>query len=80
MKKIGIIGGGQLGRMMAMESKNLDIFISVLDPTLDCPAAFYADEHILGSFSDKETVLAFGEGKDVITFEIESANAEALFE
>lgn len=80
MKKVGIIGGGQLGRMMAMEAKDLDVFISVLDPTPNCPAAFYADEHIVGDFSDKDTVLAFGHGKDVLTFEIESANAEALLE
>jgi len=80
MKKIGIIGGGQLGRMMAMEARDMDVYISVLDPTPDCPAAKYADEQVVGDFSDKRTVLAFAEGKDVLTFEIESANAEALIE
>lgn len=80
MRKIGIVGGGQLGRMMAMEAKDLDVFISVLDPTPNCPASEYADEHIVASFLDKDVVLAFGEGKDVLTFEIESANAEALLE
>jgi 5-(carboxyamino)imidazole ribonucleotide synthase len=80
MKKVGIIGGGQLGRMMAMEAKDLDVFISVLDPTPDCPAAQYADEHVIGAFLDKDTVLAFGRDKDVLTFEIESANTEALIE
>ncbi len=80
MKRIGIVGGGQLGRMMAMEAKNLDVFISVLDPTPNCPASEYADEHIVASFSDKDAVLAFGHDKDVLTFEIESANAEALLE
>ncbi len=80
MKKIGIVGGGQLGRMMAMEASDLDIFISVLDPTPNCPATAFADEHVLGDFTDKETVLSFGQDKDVLTFEIESANAEALIE
>ena len=80
MKKIGIVGGGQLGRMMAMEASDLDIDISVLDPTPDGPATAFADEHVLGDFTDKETVLSFGQDKDVLTFEIESANAEALIE
>lgn len=80
MKKIGIVGGGQLGRMMAMEAKDLGVYISVLDPTPNCPASHFADEHVLGDFSDKESVLAFGADKDVLTFEIESANADALIE
>lgn len=80
MKKIGIVGGGQLGRMMAQEAKGLDVHISVLDPTPNCPASAYAQEHVIGDFSDRDTVLAFGKDKDVLTFEIESANAEALME
>lgn len=80
MKKIGIIGGGQLARMMAMEAKDLDVFISVLDPTRNCPGSFYADEQVVGEFLDKDTVVAFGRDKDVLTFEIESANLEALIE
>lgn len=80
MKRIGIVGGGQLGRMMAQESKNLGVYITVLDPTPDCPASLFADEQVVGDFADKDTVLAFGKDKDVLTFEIESANAEALIE
>jgi phosphoribosylaminoimidazole carboxylase PurK protein len=80
MKRIGIVGGGQLGRMMAQESKDLDVHITVLDPTPNCPASALADEQVIGDFGDKETVLAFGRDKDVLTFEIESANAEALIE
>lgn len=77
MKKVGIVGGGQLGRMMAMESKDLDIEVTVLDPTPNCPASKYAKQ-VVGDFADEQTVLAFGKDKDVLTFEIESANAEAL--
>lgn len=79
MKKIGIIGGGQLGRMMAMESHDLDVSIAVLDPTPDCPASKYAAQ-VVGDFSDYDSVLEFGADKDVLTFEIESANADALLE
>ena len=79
MKKVGIVGGGQLGRMMAMEAADLGASISVLDPTPRCPASSYA-EHVEGDFTDKETVLAFGKDKDVLTFEIESANIDALIE
>ena len=77
--QVGIVGGGQLGRLMAMEAKGLDIEIFVLDPTPNCPASDYATQ-VIGDFADIDTVLAFGKGKDVITFEIESANAEALLQ
>lgn len=79
MKKIGIVGGGQLGRLMAREAMDLDVEISVLDPTPSCPASAYAAQ-VVGDFTDKDTVLEFGRDKDVLTFEIESANAEALLE
>ena len=79
MKRVGIVGGGQLGRLMAMEAKDLDVTIFVLDPTANCPASEYATQ-IVGDFADKDTVIAFGKDKDVIAFEIESANAEALHE
>ena len=77
--RVGIVGGGQLGRMLAMEAGDLDVEIEVLDPTPECPASAYAKQ-VVGDFKDKETVLAFGVDKDVITFEIELANAEALVE
>ncbi|MCA9363700.1 5-(carboxyamino)imidazole ribonucleotide synthase [Candidatus Kaiserbacteria bacterium] len=79
MKTVGIVGGGQLGRMMAMEAKDLDVEIFVLDPTPNCPASEFATQ-VEGDFSDKNTVLEFGKDKDVLTFEIESANADALIE
>jgi 5-(carboxyamino)imidazole ribonucleotide synthase len=79
MKRLGIVGGGQLGRMMAMEAGDLDVSITVLDPNAECPSSEFA-EVTVGDFTDKQTVLDFGKDKDVLTFEIESANVEALFE
>ena len=82
MRKLGVVGGGQLGRMMIAEAKNildLDIEIEVLDPTPNCPASEFATQ-VVGDFKDKETVLAFGKDKDILAFEIELANSEALSE
>lgn len=76
-KKVGIVGGGQLGRMIAMESSDLGADITVLDPTLDCPASAYAAQ-VVGDFKDEEAVYEFGKDMDVITFETESANSAAL--
>ena len=52
MHKIGIIGGGQLGKMMILDAKRLDDYFVILDPTLHCPAHSIADEHIVADFDD----------------------------
>lgn len=80
--KLGVVGGGQLGRMMAEEASKLtelDLELFVLDPTPDCPASEFATQ-VIGDFSEQGAVVNFGKDMDVITFEIESANAEALLE
>jgi phosphoribosylaminoimidazole carboxylase PurK protein len=77
-KTIGIVGGGQLGLMLAEAAHALGYKVAVLDPTKDCPASRVADTHLLGSFKDKEKILELAKISDYITFEIESANAEAL--
>lgn len=77
-KTIGIVGGGQLGKMLGEAGKKLGFKIIVLDPTEGCPASLIADEHVLGDFKDKDTVINFAEKADIITFEIESANKDAL--
>ncbi len=80
--KLGVVGGGQLGRMLIQEVSKipeLDLEITVLDPTPNCPASEFATQSF-GSFTDKATVLQFGKDKDVLVFEIESANVEALEE
>jgi 5-(carboxyamino)imidazole ribonucleotide synthase len=78
MKTLGIVGGGQLGRMLAEAARKLGFKTVVLDPTPDSPAGQAADEQILGEFTDPEKVKALGEAADYITFEIESADDSAL--
>ncbi len=77
-KTIGIVGGGQLGRMLAIAARELGIKTIVLDPTPGCPAAEVADEHVLGDFTDADAIRALADTVDVLTFEIESAHAETL--
>ncbi|MBY0539340.1 5-(carboxyamino)imidazole ribonucleotide synthase [Patescibacteria group bacterium] len=79
MKTLGIVGGGQLGRMMAEAAQKIGVETVVLDPTPGCPASAFARQ-VVGDFKDYETVKAFAKEADVLTFEIESANAEALSE
>ena len=76
--EIGILGGGQLGRMMIQNSINLNLNISVLDPDKNAPCKHLVKKFSQGSLTDYETVLAFGRGKDLITIEIENVNIEAL--
>lgn len=80
VKTIGIVGGGQLGRMLTEAAHNLGFRVIVLDPTENSPAAQVADEHIVGGFKDSEAIKKLASKVDVLTFEIESANAEALDE
>ncbi len=75
--KIGIVGGGQLGRMLALAAIPLGFEVTVLDPTPHCPAASCAKQ-IVGSFKDADAIFKLAEQVDFITFEIESANAQAL--
>ncbi len=79
-QRIGIVGGGQLGRMLAQAAHKLGFYVTVLDPTPNSPAGQIADMQIVGSFKDKDKILGLAEVSDFITFEIESANAEALEE
>lgn len=71
---IGIIGGGQLGRMMATTAKHMGYRIAVLDPTEDCPAAQLCDEHIVANYSDLEAIKQLAEVSDVITYEFENVD------
>lgn len=77
-KTIGIVGGGQLGKMLGEAAHKLGCKVVVLEMSESCPARSIADEFILGSFKDKDKILELAEKVDVVTFEIESANAEAL--
>ena len=77
-KKIGIIGGGQLGQMMLLEAKKMGFYAVVLDPTADCPCHSICDEHIVADFDDEEAFQILAEKTDVITYEFEHINAKAL--
>lgn len=80
MKTLGIVGGGQLARMMAEAAKRLGFRVVVLDPTPDSPGGQVADEQILGAFTDAEKIKELAEKADFVTFEIESADNAALSE
>ena len=80
MKTIGIVGGGQLGKMLTDAAHKLGYKVIILESKNDCPAASVTDEQILGSFKDKDKILELANMCDVVTFEIESANVEALDE
>lgn len=75
---IGILGGGQLGRMIALEARRLGYGIAVLDPTPDCPASHLADHHIVAPYSDQDAVRKLAELSRVITFEFENVNPDVL--
>ena len=76
--KLGILGGGQLGRMLIQDAINLDVHISVLDPADNCPCAELANSFTKGSFHDYDAVYNFGQTVDVLTIEIENVNTDAL--
>jgi len=75
---IGIIGGGQLGRMMAIAARQLGYKIAVLDPTENCPCGQLADIEITASYDDIEAIKKLAEVSDVITYEFENIDYDAL--
>lgn len=79
-KKLGILGGGQLGKMMLYITRKWDIKTFVLDPSNDAPAKLACDVFIQGDLMDFQTVLDFGNKVDVLTIEIENINIKALYE
>jgi 5-(carboxyamino)imidazole ribonucleotide synthase len=78
-KKIGILGGGQLGKMLCLAAANWDFKTCILDASADFPAGPVCSEFTEGDFKNYEDVLRFGADKDVITIEIEHVNTEALY-
>lgn len=76
--KLGILGGGQLGKMMLYDTRKYDIQTYVLDPSDVAPCKIACAHFEQGSLMDYETVLAFGRKVDILTFEIESVNIDAL--
>ena len=76
--KLGILGGGQLGKMMLYDTRKFDIYTCVIDPSAEAPARLACDEFTVGDLLDYDTVVAFGKKVDVLTFEIENVNVDAL--
>jgi len=76
--KLGIIAGGQLGKMLIQEASKWDIFTYVLDKDEKCPAGHVASHFVKGSNLDYNSVYEFGKMVDVLTFEIENINIDAL--
>ena len=76
--KLGILGGGQLGKMMLYNTRKFDINTSVLDPNNEAPSRLGCNHFVQGDLMDFETVFNFGKKVDTLTIEIENVNVEAL--
>lgn len=76
--KLGILGGGQLGKMLLAETRKFDIQTYILDPSKDAPSQFGATKFIIGDLMDFDTVYKFGKQVDLLTLEIENVNLDAL--
>ncbi|MEN9369671.1 MAG: hypothetical protein RI952_536 [Bacteroidota bacterium] len=76
--KIGILGGGQLGRMWIQNALNYNVNVSILDPDKDAPCKNICDDFQVGSLADFDTVYEFGKKVDLLTIEIEKVNVDAL--
>lgn len=77
-QKIGILGGGQLGKMLVQTALDLDLNLSILDPDPRCSCADLVPHFTCGALTDYHTVMAFGKDLDLITIEIENVNIQAL--
>ena len=76
--RIGIIGGGQLGKMISQEAKRMFLTVNILDPNKDCPASTLCDKLIVADFKDEQKIYELSKYSDIITYEIELANSKAL--
>jgi 5-(carboxyamino)imidazole ribonucleotide synthase len=75
---LAILGGGQLGRMMAMAARSMGYHIRVMDPEQHCPASFVVDETIVGKWDDADAAHRLADGADAVTLEIEQIGIDAL--
>jgi len=75
---LGILGGGQLGKMLLYETRKWDLQTRVLDPSAEAPARIAANTFVQGDLMDYQTVVDFGKGLDLLTIEIENVNVSAL--
>jgi 5-(carboxyamino)imidazole ribonucleotide synthase len=77
-RTVGILGGGQLGRMFAIAARRMGYRVHALDPTTDCPAGQVADVEVVAAYDDLDAARRFAAGVDVVTFEFENIPAETL--
>ena len=75
---LGILGGGQLGKMLLYDTRKFDIRTAVLDPSPDAPARLACNDFEVGDLMDFDTVCSFGQKVDMLTIEIENVNVDAL--
>ena len=75
---IGIFGGGQLGRMVAMAARAMDVRSVSLDPGSDCPASQVTDHHIAAAYDDLDAARELADRSDVVTYEFENVDATAI--
>ncbi len=78
--RIGIVGGGQLGKMLTLEAKKMGFHVTVIDPTPKSPSGQVADEQIVAPYNDEKAIRELAKKSDYMTFEIELANAQILNE
>ena len=76
--KLGILGGGQLGKMLLYNTRKFDVYTCVLDPSAEAPCKLACNEFQQGDLMDFDTVYSFGKKVDVLTIEIENVNVDAL--
>lgn len=76
--KLGVLGGGQLGRMLIQEAINYNLQVDIIDPDANAPCKSLAHNFTQGSLTDYNTVMAFGRLCDLVTIEIENVNTDAL--
>ena len=76
--RIGVLGGGQLGRMMIQSAIDFDARVEVMDPSADAPCSNFTHRFVQGDLNDAEAVVAFGRDLDCITIEIEHVSVEGL--
>ena len=77
-KTIGVLGGGQLGRMLAQAAQTLGYRVHVYEPQIHCPAGAVANHEVNASYQDADALLGFARGVDVVTYEFENIPAAAL--
>ncbi len=79
-QKLGILGGGQLGRMLIQSLINYDVDVFILDPDKDAPCKDICKKFTVGSLMDADAIIEFGRELDIITIEIEHVNVAGLYE